>query len=644
MKKGEELSVAKIVGSSDEKRWVQVHTFFPDDKEKKKKRGILLAVLTLKDLEEEEVEVVEVGREVIARLHEEYYGNLEGNAFFGLKRAVGKLREEVKIEILAGAVILGEEERVLYLVTEGEGRVMIQRGEALGEVLRGKKGEVKTASGYLEEGDLIVLGNGGFFKIVGGGVLKGFLGGGSVEEIVDELAPVIHGRREGVGAAALICQVTDGRREKKTEGVGEARTEKRMDEEREGGKKSRFLDGVLFLTQKIEGGLETLLSFFSKKRGVYIRGERGRKAKRTVMTVAVLMMGLLLMSVFFGLKRKGVQEGRGSWEEFRVQIEEQIGQAESLVELNPTRSKELAEEVWEELKVWDSKAGESQEAQEIKLLMERVGELLKRASKKYEIESADVFLDLNLIRKDTQGARIGLYKSQAVILDKNSEVILGVNIDKKQGKILGGRLGEVNFASVFLGKAFYPKESQIFWIDLSSGVASKAGEISEGVGRIDDFVAYAGNVYVLDGEEGQIWKLPGIEGGIGAARGYLAKSFDELSSGISMAIDGSIWVLTREGLVYKFIQNRRERFVIVDLDEDFGDPVALYTDDDCEKLYVLDKEKTRVVIIGKDGRFEGQYVWSGIAGVDDMVASEKEGKILLLSGSKLFEIELKQQE
>jgi hypothetical protein len=638
MKQNLKLKVAKIVGSSDEKRWVQVHTFYPEEEEKIKKRGILLAVLSLVEKEEEEegVGVVEVGREVISRLHEEYYGNLEGETFEGLKRAVEKVKGEWGVEIVAGAVVFEEDWGVLYLAAGGGGRVIVQRGETMGEILKSQKERIETASGYLEEGDVFVLGNEGFFGIVSSGVLKGFLGTGEAEEIVDGLAPMIHGREEGVGAGAVVGKVV-----MEEERNGEVIEEVEEKKEKKEGVKEKLVAGLVFGAGRLEDVLERLLTIFSKRRGVYVRGEGERRGKGMMVTVVVLMILLLVASIFFGLKKRKGDEGVRSWEEVRVLVEERIGQAESLAELNPIRAKEIVNEARGALEEWREKSGKDGGAGEIEELQRRLSELGERVEKKYELTTAEVFWNLNLIREGTVGERMALYKNQLVILDKKSEVVLDLDIKTKEGKILVGRLGKVDLASVFLGKAFYPVGRAIFFVDLESKNASKAGEISEEVGEMVDFVAYAGNVYVLDRGNGQIWKFPGIEGGLGAARKYLEGSMSELKGGVSMAIDGSIWVLTEEGLIYKFTQNRRERFMMTGLEEDFGKPVAIYTDDDCDKLYVLDKGKTRVVVIGKEGEYEAQYVWQGIAGVEDMVISEKEGKILLLSESKLFELKLK---
>ena len=72
-----------------------------------------------------------------------------------------------------------------------------------------------------------------------------------------------------------------------------------------------------------------------------------------------------------------------------------------------------------------------------------------------------------------------------------------------------------------------------------------------------------------------------------------------------------------------------------------ADPTQIYTDDDSENLYLLDKGNSRIVVVAKSGEFEASYLWEGIPNVEAIVASEEEKKIFLLEGSKIYEIELK---
>ena len=89
---------AKVVGTGTKDAWSQVHLFSPDDKKQRRQRGELLAVVCLSGLAEG-IEAVASGPEMISRLHEEYYGNLEGGALERLGQAV----EKVVAEVTSGA-------------------------------------------------------------------------------------------------------------------------------------------------------------------------------------------------------------------------------------------------------------------------------------------------------------------------------------------------------------------------------------------------------------------------------------------------------------------------------------------------------------------------------------------------------------
>jgi len=58
------------------------------------------------------------------------------------------------------------------------------------------------------------------------------------------------------------------------------------------------------------------------------------------------------------------------------------------------------------------------------------------------------------------------------------------------------------------------------------------------------------------------------------------------------------------------------------------------------KSYILEAEKSRIVVLEKNGDFKLQYVSDAIKAANDLVVSEKEGKIILLTGSKLMYIQI----
>src|SRR3989344_4636283 len=89
------ISSAKLTGTPGSSGWAQVHEFSPGDPEKFKARGKLFAVVATKRVEEG-VETVAAGRELLTRLHEEYFGELDSKPFNTLKNATEKVIAEFK--------------------------------------------------------------------------------------------------------------------------------------------------------------------------------------------------------------------------------------------------------------------------------------------------------------------------------------------------------------------------------------------------------------------------------------------------------------------------------------------------------------------------------------------------------------------
>lgn len=292
------IETAKIVGASSSDCWSQVHTFFPEDAEKKEKRGGLLAVLVIKEVSEG-VEAVAVGREILGRLHEEYYGSLEGSAFEGLGKAVEKVcRENRNLEITAVSV-LGD---VLYLAVCGQGRVILIREKKTGLVLSGEEGAlVKTASGYIRDNDFFLIGSKAFFETVAEGVLRAVLESGSPNEAVEILAPIILGREDLPDAAAVLSQF------KKEEGPAiepMAETE------------TSFSATVKETVVPTEVKTSFLKNFFSKiklppAKKFFVRRPPGNRRKKLYLVAVFVLATALIASLIYGLKSNSQNEKSG---------------------------------------------------------------------------------------------------------------------------------------------------------------------------------------------------------------------------------------------------------------------------------------------------------------------------------------------
>jgi len=133
----------------------------------------------------------------------------------------------------------------------------------------------------------------------------------------------------------------------------------------------------------------------------------------------------------------------------------------------------------------------------------------------------------------------------------------------------------------------------------------------------------------------------GVTSGLSSKRSYLKGESYDLSEAMSMTIDGSVWVLFSDGTIVKYVQGVKDAFVVAGLDKNFEEPIKIFTSPEEKNLYVLDRRQTRVVVVGKTGEYQAQYIWPGMAGVKDLIVSEKLKKMFLLTGEKVFTIDLK---
>ena len=175
-------------------------------------------------------------------------------------------------------------------------------------------------------------------------------------------------------------------------------------------------------------------------------------------------------------------------------------------------------------------------------------------------------------------------------------------------------------------------------IDDQNGQITAQKDIGN-LGKINDLVGFSGNAYLFS--QTQIYKFTGVESGLADYQEYLKKSNENLQDMVSAAIDGSVWILDKNGQVYKFTRGVEDSFYIQGLEKSFNQPTILFTDENCDNIYVLDRQNIRVVVLEKNGLYKNSYIWPGIAGVSDLVVSEELGKIFLLSNSRIYQLELR---
>jgi hypothetical protein len=176
---------------------------------------------------------------------------------------------------------------------------------------------------------------------------------------------------------------------------------------------------------------------------------------------------------------------------------------------------------------------------------------------------------------------------------------------------------------------------------------------SEGEFAVGDAIgSYAGNVYILDGKVGLLWRYANTGTQYGKGVSIIDVNTYDIKHAVSLAIDGSIYILKSDGEVQKFISGKQDTtFSLTDLPtvgEKFVQPLQIITNETYPSVYILDAGATsspwstaRVLEFTKNGNFVRQYAFpADYTKIRAFDINPKEKKMWILNDKTVAEFDL----
>lgn len=640
------ITSAKVAASPGKSGWVQIHCFSPSEPERARGRGQLFVIAASKN-GEEGVEAISLEREIVGKLREEYYSSSYEKPFEALRNAVQKTVDNFSAKVpsleLSSCVYINN---VVYTSAFGGSRVVIDRGGALASILESGR-EVITSSGFPKENDVIIVGTNAFFEKISFSELKNLLDNKTPEAAAEELAPFIY-EEENVGAAgALIMKFEQDSEFVKTDEVklnAEVNFQPGVQKSSEAGFPPPIevrSDGVQNFDLKDK--ILAIFSGFGKKvrrKNIYIKpafqDEAVSHSRKLTLSVGIILLVILSVSIGFGIRQKKINDKKEQYQTLLTEAGSEVEKAISLASSNPEESRQYflsSEQKLSrilELKVKDVKIAELQK----KIEDSRAAVLGEYST------NPELFLDLSLLSSGFAGNEISSSGGNIYVLDKNGAKVVSIAIDTKKSKVVSGP----NIIENPAGLASY--EDNVFVL-LSDGiylVGNNKTRVIEKTWSGDALIyAFAGNLYVLDKDANQIYRYSGQSGNtFGSQQNWLSSSTTANFSGaLEWGMNGAVYVLYPNSKVLKYSLGSPQKFSVSGVAPEIGNIDSLYADSDNEYVYLLDKAGSRIVVIDKNGKYKAQYINDQISGATKVVVSEKEGKIILLTGEKLLSINLK---
>ena len=595
------VTFAKIVANPTAYSWSQAYN-----------AGKLFAVLSLERNEEnlqEKDGLNLLGKEILDNLEQEYF-TLETKDLDSIKNAVLVTSKKIPEDVFCSFVICALVNNLLYAFILGKGKVDVKREEKLGTILHVEEGlpsSVQAASGFLQNNDIIILQTKQFSDIVSADTLVSALDNQPPSEIAETLAPKIHGNeKEESGAAAIVLSYKKSEEveevlmlQEKEETVAEIINLQETEEEEmpqapveiaSSGPFSKLSNPFSLVLEKLK--LPKMKSF--------------NHSKKLLLTVVIIIAVVLTASIILAVKKQNDAKTQALFNQVYPPAQKKYDEGQSLLGLNQNLAHDSFTASQKILEDGKSKfSAKSKEEQQILTLLQKV----------------------NLALGSSSG--VNLIKAQSV--DSSVSSILAAEI-KNSG---------ASYATQDDKNIYFVDSNGVSSVAKSGGnskVIIKSSDLPKNIGGLG---IYFGNIYVLDKDGKQISKFVPTSTGFGQANYFATGTSPDLSNATSITIDGSIWILLKDGTIEKFTKGKADTFSITGLDKGFSSPTRIYTTVDFSNIYVLDSGNSRIVVLDKTGTYKAQYQVDVLRNAADFEVLETDKKVYVLSSGKVYQIDLK---
>ena len=562
------------------------------------------------------------------------------NAFASPPVSLGGLTEiadRVMRDDIVSLVLLVPVGSTLYMVSRGNGKVYLKRGEQLAILLT----QSQSLSGDARVGDVLIVATAGFVQTLSSDEIISVFDHLTPSEVAEKLTMRLHEKEGGEGGAALIFQVGEVAPDEELE------EEKKLDEVMV--RPSPTAPPMLLHRAKAVGRRVTTLKqrILLRKIAAMIRKHPAFSVQRVV---TIIVVSLFLLSVVLGIRHQQLAGTRSALTETLTEAQHAFDEGMALLDLNPVKGRDRLNQAKDLLAPVVSKKLQSADGQKANKLYAEVVDNLTRSMHITKV-TPSVFYDVSLLKQGAAATELSLFEDTMGVLDMNGKTVFAVGASSKSGSVVGGgdTLTKVSHIAVYGDKVYVWTPNGISMIRLSDQkTVPNVIPASSEWGTISQMVAFGGNLYLLDTQKSRIWKYVATDKGLPAGRQGFSELFEylnpdtlpDLSKTTNMAIDGSVWLGTTTGTIMRFTSGKENPYVMQGADTPLGANLEVSTDDSTKMVYVLDADHHRVVVFDKDGLYMSQYVWENTLRVTEIAASESLHTLFLLADGKLYSVTL----
>lgn len=348
--------------------------------------------------------------------------------------------------------------------------------------------------------------------------------------------------------------------------------------------------------------------------------------------ISILLLIFILLIGFFIFKGEQEQKIQQT-QEFFSEIEMKIIQAENFLILkDKEKANSLLQEAWQEL-LPQIKTGAllQKEALSLKDLIETKLYPLNKLEKN---PITTFILEFKPKEIDFIPQKILTLNSTLYFFNHFSQDFYKSDLNEKTGEIL--KIKEnIKLATPFNDSILFFSEPNVLTILKNDRLSENMFRPFSSDSNFNNLVSYKSNIYFLDSNSGEIirYSLPFDKGSL-----WLSSQTKKPIKGKSMAIDGNIWILTKDNEIDRYFLGKYQETLKVNLFPYLEKPSKIWTSSSLPYLYILEPTKNRIVVLTKKGEIVKQFQIDEFNNLLDFTISKDGKTIWILNNQKVYQL------
>lgn len=279
-------------------------------------------------------------------------------------------------------------------------------------------------------------------------------------------------------------------------------------------------------------------------------------------------------------------------------------------------------------------------------------EYIQRRNEFYKITNLTnplELIDLSLLDENIKTKGCVRIDNTLYVFNPENNYIYAINLEDKKAEIVNQKSANIGY----LEKMYqwdndnligYDQNQNLISFNAIDNQLSLLSLITDYKAKdINSLQIYNLRLYVLRPSANQIYKYQKTMDGFGKEQAWVKDEDVDISQGLSLTIDGSIYVLQKDGQILKLHEGQKANFNVSDIKPRLSLTKfsKIFTNDELDNLYVLDEDTQRIIVLDKTGELIQQFISESFTDLKDFAVNDQEDKIWALNGSQILEIELK---